>query len=94
MELPALPPGPVGGIASVSIPTTLPTRPTCWATHPEVILAGRRINDSMGKYVAEQTVKQMIQAGSSIMGAKVTSLLGLTFSENCPDLRKQSGSST
>ena len=54
--------------------------------HPEVILAGRRINDSMGKYVAEQTVKQMIQAGSSIKGAKVI-VLGLTFKENCPDLR-------
>ena len=54
--------------------------------HPQVILAGRRINDSMGKFVAEQTIKQMIAAGSHIKGAKVI-VLGLTFKENCPDLR-------
>jgi len=54
--------------------------------HPQVILAGRRINDGMGKYVAEQTVKEMIAAGSSIKGARVI-VLGLTFKENCPDLR-------
>nr|HQV08826.1 UDP binding domain-containing protein [Thauera sp.] len=54
--------------------------------HPQVILAGRRINDGMGKYVAEQTVKEMIAAGSSIKGASVI-VLGLTFKENCPDLR-------
>jgi UDP-N-acetyl-D-galactosamine dehydrogenase len=51
-----------------------------------VILAGRRINDGMGKYVAEQTVKQMIQAGFPVKAAKVN-VLGLTFKENCPDLR-------
>src|SRR3990172_7143903 len=51
---------------------------------PQVILAGRRINDAMGKYVAEQTVKQMIQAGRSVNGGKVL-VLGLTFKENCPD---------
>jgi UDP-N-acetyl-D-galactosamine dehydrogenase len=54
--------------------------------HPQVILAGRRINDSMAAYIAQQTVKQMINAGSCIKGAKVT-ILGLTFKENCPDLR-------
>ncbi len=54
--------------------------------HPQVILAGRRINDSMGKFVGEQTVKQLIQAGSSVKGATVL-VLGLTFKENCPDLR-------
>ena len=54
--------------------------------HPQVILAGRRINDGMGKFIAEQTVKEMIAAGSHIKGAKV-SVLGLTFKENCPDLR-------
>jgi UDP-N-acetyl-D-galactosamine dehydrogenase len=54
--------------------------------HPQVILAGRRINDSMGKYVAEQTVKEMISAGHNIKGANVI-VLGLTFKENCPDLR-------
>jgi UDP-N-acetyl-D-galactosamine dehydrogenase len=54
--------------------------------HPEVILAGRRINDSMGKFIAEQTVKSMVAEGSPINGAKVV-VLGLAFKENCPDLR-------
>src|SRR5690606_34610141 len=54
--------------------------------HPQVILSGRRINDGMGQYVAEQTVKQMIAAGCAINGADVI-VLGLTFKENCPDLR-------
>jgi UDP-N-acetyl-D-galactosamine dehydrogenase len=54
--------------------------------HPQVILAGRRINDGMGKYVAEQTVKHLIQAGSAVRGAHVV-VLGLTFKEDCPDLR-------
>jgi UDP-N-acetyl-D-galactosamine dehydrogenase len=54
--------------------------------HPQVILAGRRINDGMAAYVAQQTVKQMIDAGSCIKGAKVI-VLGLTFKENCPDIR-------
>ena len=53
---------------------------------PEVILAGRRINDSMGKFIAEQTIKNMIASGSYIKGAKVN-VLGLTFKENCGDLR-------
>ena len=51
-----------------------------------MILAGRRINDSMGKYVAEQTVKQMIAADLPVKGADVI-VLGMTFKENCPDLR-------
>ena len=51
-----------------------------------MILAGRRINDGMGKYVADQTIKLMIQAGSSVNGAAVN-ILGLTFKENCSDLR-------
>jgi UDP-N-acetyl-D-glucosamine/UDP-N-acetyl-D-galactosamine dehydrogenase len=54
--------------------------------HPEVITAGRRINDSMGKYIAEQTIKQMIANGSYIKGARVN-VLGLTFKEDCADLR-------
>jgi UDP-N-acetyl-D-galactosamine dehydrogenase len=54
--------------------------------HPQVILAGRRINDGMGKYVAEQTVKHLIQEGFAVKGADVV-VLGLTFKENCPDLR-------
>jgi UDP-N-acetyl-D-galactosamine dehydrogenase len=53
---------------------------------PQVILAGRRINDSMGKFIAQNTVKEMIRAGHVIHGCRVT-VLGLTFKENCPDLR-------
>lgn len=53
---------------------------------PQVILAGRRINDSMGKFVAQRTVKEMIHAGHNILESRVT-VLGLTFKENCPDLR-------
>jgi UDP-N-acetyl-D-galactosamine dehydrogenase len=54
--------------------------------HSQVITAGRRINGGMGKFVAEQTVKQMIAMGSYVKGAKV-GILGLTFKENCADLR-------
>ncbi len=54
--------------------------------HPQVILAGRRINDGMAKFVAEKTVKSIIAAGSHVKGAKIN-VLGLTFKENCPDLR-------
>jgi UDP-N-acetyl-D-galactosamine dehydrogenase len=54
--------------------------------HPQVILAGRRINDGMAQYVAQQTIKQLIKAGSPVKCAKVI-VLGLTFKENCSDLR-------
>lgn len=53
---------------------------------PQVILAGRRINDGMGKFIAQKTVKEMIRAGHGIHGCTVT-VLGLTFKEDCPDLR-------
>lgn len=53
---------------------------------PQVILAGRRINDGMGKFVAQHTIKEMIHAGHCVAGSIVT-VLGLTFKENCPDLR-------
>ncbi|HEY5973826.1 MAG TPA: nucleotide sugar dehydrogenase [Geobacteraceae bacterium] len=53
---------------------------------PQVILAGRRINDGMGRFIAQRTVKEMIHAGHSILGSRVT-VLGLTFKEDCPDLR-------
>ncbi len=54
--------------------------------HPEVILAGRRINDSMGAYIAQRTVKELIHARVRVEGARVL-ILGLTFKENCPDIR-------
>jgi len=53
---------------------------------PQVILAGRRINDGVGKFIAQRTVKEMIHAGHNILGTTVT-VLGLTFKEDCPDLR-------
>ncbi|MFN4064299.1 nucleotide sugar dehydrogenase [Azoarcus communis] len=79
-------PGLVGGHCIGVDPYYLTHKAEMLGYHPQVILAGRRINDGMGKYVAEQTVKQMIGAGSSIKGANVI-VLGLTFKENCPDLR-------
>ena len=54
--------------------------------HPEIILAGRRLNDSMGEYVASQIVKLMIKKGINVNTAKVL-MLGITFKENCPDVR-------
>jgi UDP-N-acetyl-D-galactosamine dehydrogenase len=54
--------------------------------HPQVILAGRRINDGMGKFIAERTVKKLIRAGFTVKEQDVI-VLGLTFKENCPDLR-------
>ncbi|GFO63850.1 nucleotide sugar dehydrogenase [Geomonas paludis] len=53
---------------------------------PQVILAGRRINDGMGKFIAQRTVKEMIRAGHNVRGVRIT-VLGLTFKEDCPDLR-------
>ena len=79
-------PGLVGGHCIGVDPYYLTYKAEMIGYHPEVILAGRRINDNMGKFIAEQTVKKMIAAGSSIKGAKVN-VLGLTFKENVPDLR-------
>lgn len=79
-------PGLVGGHCIGVDPYYLTYKADKVGYHPQVILAGRRINDGMGKYVAEQTIKEMIRAGSPVKGAKVT-VLGLTFKENCPDLR-------
>jgi UDP-N-acetyl-D-galactosamine dehydrogenase len=79
-------PGLVGGHCIGVDPYYLTHKAEMLGYHPQVILAGRRINDGMGKYVAEQTVKQLIQGGSPVKGADVI-VLGLTFKENCPDLR-------
>ncbi|MCC7182892.1 MAG: nucleotide sugar dehydrogenase [Rhodocyclaceae bacterium] len=79
-------PGLVGGHCIGVDPYYLTHKAEMLGYHPQVILAGRRINDNMGKFIAEQTVKHMIRAGSSIKGGKVI-VLGLTFKENCPDLR-------
>lgn len=79
-------PGLVGGHCIGVDPYYLTHKAEMLGYHPQVITAGRRINDGMGKFVAEQTIKQMIAAGSPVKGAKVN-LLGLTFKENCGDLR-------
>ena len=79
-------PGLVGGHCIGVDPYYLTHKAEMLGYHPQVILAGRRINDSMGKFIAEQTIKQMIAGGSPIKGAKVN-VLGLTFKENCGDLR-------
>lgn len=79
-------PGLVGGHCIGVDPYYLTHKAAMLGYQPEVILAGRRINDSMGKFIAEQTIKHMISAGSYIKGARVN-ILGLTFKENCGDLR-------
>ncbi len=79
-------PGLVGGHCIGVDPYYLTHKAEMVGYHPEVILAGRRINDGMGKFIAEQTVKHMIRNGSRIKGAPVN-VLGLTFKEDCPDIR-------
>jgi UDP-N-acetyl-D-galactosamine dehydrogenase len=79
-------PGLVGGHCIGVDPYYLTHKAEKLGYHPQVILAGRRINDTMGKYVAEQTVKRLIQGGFSVRGENVI-VLGLTFKENCPDIR-------
>ena len=79
-------PGLVGGHCIGVDPYYLTHKAQAIGYHPEMILAGRRINDSMGHYVAHETIKLMIKRGMPIAGAR-TLVLGLTFKENCPDLR-------
>jgi len=79
-------PGLVGGHCIGVDPYYLTYKAEMLGYHPEVILAGRRINDDMGKYIAEQTVKELIRSGHPVKGAKVN-VLGLTFKEDVPDLR-------
>ena len=79
-------PGLVGGHCIGVDPYYLTYKAETMGYHPEVILAGRRINDNMGKFVAEQTIKLMARAGLNIRGARV-GILGLTFKEDCADLR-------
>jgi UDP-N-acetyl-D-galactosamine dehydrogenase len=79
-------PGLVGGHCIGVDPYYLTHKAQAIGYHPEVILAGRRINDSMGRYVVSQLVKAMIARRVHVNGAKVL-VLGLTFKENCPDVR-------
>ena len=79
-------PGLVGGHCIGVDPYYLTHKAQSLGYHPEVILAGRRINDEMGKYTATEIVKMMIKKGLTILNAKVLQL-GITFKENCPDCR-------
>ncbi|RDI12197.1 nucleotide sugar dehydrogenase [Flavobacterium sp. AG291] len=79
-------PGLVGGHCIGVDPYYLAQKAQQVGYHPEIILAGRRLNDSMGQYVASQLVKLMIKKGIEVNGANVL-MLGITFKENCPDVR-------
>jgi UDP-N-acetyl-D-galactosamine dehydrogenase len=79
-------PGLVGGHCIGVDPYYLTHKAGMLGYHPQVILAGRRINDGMAKFIAETTIKNMIAAGCQIKGARVN-VLGLTFKEDCADLR-------
>ena len=79
-------PGLVGGHCIGVDPYYLTHKAQQVGYNPEIILAGRRLNDNMGIYVANQVIKLMIKKGHKIEGSKVL-ILGITFKENCPDIR-------
>ena len=79
-------PGLVGGHCIGVDPYYLAQKAQQYGYHPEIILAGRRINDSMGEYVASEVIKKMIKSDEHIKGANIL-VLGITFKENCPDVR-------
>lgn len=79
-------PGLVGGHCIGVDPYYLAQKAQEHGYHPEIILAGRRLNDSMGEYVASQVIKCMIRKGIKVNGAEIL-MLGVTFKENCPDVR-------
>lgn len=79
-------PGLVGGHCIGVDPYYLAQKAQEHGYHPEIILAGRRLNDSMGEYVASQVVKLMIKKSIKVNGSKIL-MLGITFKENCPDVR-------
>ena len=79
-------PGMVGGHCIGVDPFYLAQKAQEVGYHPEIILAGRRLNDSMGAYVATEVVKLMVKAGKPVKNAKAL-VLGITFKENCPDIR-------
>ena len=79
-------PGLVGGHCIGVDPYYLTHKAQAIGYHPEIILAGRRVNDGMGPYVAAELVKKMIKAAHTVAHARVL-VMGFTFKENCPDLR-------
>ncbi|MEM9075517.1 MAG: nucleotide sugar dehydrogenase [Bacteroidota bacterium] len=79
-------PGLVGGHCIGVDPYYLAQKAQEFGYHPEIILAGRRMNDSMGKYISSEVVKLMVQNDIKVKGSKIL-VLGITFKENCPDVR-------
>ena len=79
-------PGLVGGHCIGVDPYYLAQKAQEYGYHPEIILAGRRMNDGMGKYVASEVVKLMVQNDIKVKGSNIL-VLGITFKENCPDVR-------
>ena len=79
-------PGLVGGHCIGVDPYYLTYKAQSLGLHPEMILSGRRTNDSMGKYVAQKIIREMTSLGISLIGAKV-GIFGITFKPNCPDVR-------
>lgn len=79
-------PGLVGGHCIGVDPYYLSQKAQQVGYHPEIILAGRRINDSMGKYVATEVIKQMVKKSINVVGSHIL-IMGITFKENCPDVR-------
>lgn len=79
-------PGLVGGHCIGIDPYYLAHKAKEYDYNPEIILAGRRLNDSMGKFVAQETIKMMLKKGKEVKNANVL-VLGITFKENCPDIR-------
>jgi UDP-N-acetyl-D-galactosamine dehydrogenase len=79
-------PGLVGGHCIGVDPYYLAHKAESLGYHPQVILSGRRVNDTMGMFIAGKVIKMMIQKGTNIKGAKAL-ILGVTFKENCPDIR-------
>ena len=79
-------PGLVGGHCISVDPYYLAYKAENLGYHPEVILSGRRVNDNMSAFVANKMIKMLIKAGKQIMGSKIL-ILGVTFKENCPDIR-------
>lgn len=79
-------PGLVGGHCIGVDPYYLAQCAQCYGYNPEIILAGRRMNDGMGEYVAEQVIKLMLKKGIQVLNSNIL-VLGFTFKENCPDVR-------
>jgi len=79
-------PGLVGGHCIGVDPYYLAQKAQEFGYHPEIILTGRRMNDGMGKYIASEVVKIMVQNDIKVKGSKIL-VLGITFKENCPDVR-------